>query len=204
PGPALPVPRRLRPAGRGLRDPPHHAPGPRRQNQCRRLRVVLLLPPPRGDPHARLDRGPEPRRHHHRHQPRQDQDPAQPRTTPPDRETPRAPGLSTPPVPRLGWWFTAGPRARTANTRADPGRPEPGAPLRPARCAGRRPDAGARPGARRASPPWARCRSQRRPPVPPPAGRAPALTAGLTDESPAARARRASPACMRRGHSGPP
>src|ERR1019366_5982898 len=90
---------------------------------------------------------------------------------------------------------TAGPRARTANTRADPGRPEPGAPLRPARCAGRRPDAGARPGARRASPPWARGRSQRRPPVPPPAGRAPALTAGLTDESPAARARRASPAC---------
>jgi len=46
-----------------------------------------LVPPPRGDPHAGLDRSPEPRRHHHRHQPRQNQNPAQPRTTPPTRVT---------------------------------------------------------------------------------------------------------------------
>ena len=44
-----------------------------------RLRPALLLPPPGRDPPVGLDAGPEPRRHHHRMEPRQDEGPAQPR-----------------------------------------------------------------------------------------------------------------------------
>ena len=48
--PALPLGRRLRPARLSLRGAPRDPPGRRRQDQRRRLRVVLFLPPSRGDP----------------------------------------------------------------------------------------------------------------------------------------------------------
>src|SRR5689334_15415508 len=45
-----------------------------------RLRAVVLVPSSDRDPPAGLDPGPEPRRHHHRLEQGQTQDPAQPRT----------------------------------------------------------------------------------------------------------------------------
>ena len=64
--PALPVPGRLRAAGRGLRSSPRHPSGRRRRNQRSKLRVVLLFSPSRGNSPVGLDRCTEPGRHHHR------------------------------------------------------------------------------------------------------------------------------------------
>ena len=51
--------------------------------------LCSLVPPPGGNPPVGLDPGPEPRRHHHRLEQRQDQGAPQPRTTRPSRVTPR-------------------------------------------------------------------------------------------------------------------
>ena len=59
-------------------------------DQRQRLRSTLLLPPSGRDPPVGLDPGPEPRRHHHRVEPGQDQGPAQPRTPGPPGVTPPA------------------------------------------------------------------------------------------------------------------
>jgi uncharacterized protein DUF222 len=84
-GSALPVPGRLRPARRWLRSPPPDPQSRRREDLGVGLRAVLHLPPPGGNPPVGLDRGPEPRRHHHRLEQGQNQDPPQPRTTCPSR-----------------------------------------------------------------------------------------------------------------------
>ena len=68
--PALPVPRRLRPARRRLRGPPSDPQGGRRQDQRPGLRVVLHLSPSSCHSPDGLDRRAEPRRHHHRLEPR--------------------------------------------------------------------------------------------------------------------------------------
>jgi len=67
--------RELHPARLVLRDPPHHPPVPRRQDQRHRLHPHLLAPPPHHHPPRRLDPHPEPRRHLEQ---RPHQDPAQP------------------------------------------------------------------------------------------------------------------------------
>ena len=90
----LPAAGRLQPARVGLRGPPRQAQGQRRQDQHQRLRPALFLPPPGCHPPVGLDPGPEPRRHHHRLEPRQDQGAAQPRS-------PGPPGV-TAPGPVLG------------------------------------------------------------------------------------------------------
>ncbi len=87
---ALPVGRRLQPARQRLRGPPRQAQEERRQDQHQRLRSALFLPPPGHDPPAGLDPGPEPRRHHHRLEPRQNQGPPQPRPSGRHRVTPPA------------------------------------------------------------------------------------------------------------------
>ena len=79
-GPALPVGRAMRPARRRLPGAPHQAQGQRRGDLRQGLRAPVLVPPPDRDPPVGLDPGPEPRRHHHRLEQGQDQDPAQPRT----------------------------------------------------------------------------------------------------------------------------
>ena len=68
--PALPVGRRMPPARLRLRSPPRQAQEERRQDQHQRLRAAVFLPP--SDRHSQmgLDPGPEPRRHHHRLEPR--------------------------------------------------------------------------------------------------------------------------------------
>jgi len=86
--PALPVDRRLRPARRRLRSPSPHPQGRRRQDQRSRLYSILHLPPPGGHPPDGLDRRPEPRRHHHRLEPRQNQNPPQPQPASRHRVTP--------------------------------------------------------------------------------------------------------------------
>ena len=88
-GPALPVPRWLRPARRRLRDPPPDPQGGRRQDLRQGLRPVLHLPPPGRDPPVGLDRRAQPRRHHHRLEQRQNQDPPQPQPPGPARVTTR-------------------------------------------------------------------------------------------------------------------
>ena len=88
-GPALPVGRRLPPARRGLRGPPRQAQGRRRPHQRHRLRAAVLLPPPGVHPPLGLDPGPEPRRHHHRLEPRPHQSPPQPQPPSKSRVTPR-------------------------------------------------------------------------------------------------------------------
>ena len=70
------------------------------------LHPVLHLPPPGRDPPQRLDRRPEPRRHHHRLEQGQDQDPPQPQPTtarppgPGEPPGPEGPGAVRPPGPR--------------------------------------------------------------------------------------------------------
>ena len=75
------------PAG-GMRGAPCQAQEERRQDQRSRLCSTVLVSPPGGDPPVGLDPGPEPRRHHHRLEPGQDQGPAQPQPTCPSRVTP--------------------------------------------------------------------------------------------------------------------
>ena len=87
--PALPVGRRLPPARQRLRSPPRQAQEERRQDQHQRLRAPVLVSPSDRDPQMGLDPGPEPRRHHHRLEPRQNQGPPQPRPTRPARVTTR-------------------------------------------------------------------------------------------------------------------
>ena len=82
------------PASR-VRGPPRAAQEERRQDQHQRLRPAVFLPPPGRDPPVGLDAGPEPRRHHHRLEQRQDQGPAQPQPT---RITGPGPG-----IPGPGW-----------------------------------------------------------------------------------------------------
>jgi hypothetical protein len=59
-GPALPVPRRLRPARGRLRGPPPAAPQGRLTDQRKRLRPVLFLSPPGCHSPVGLDRSPQP------------------------------------------------------------------------------------------------------------------------------------------------
>ena len=68
--PALPLDRRLRPARRRLRGAPSHPQGRRRQDQRPGLYSILHVPPPGRDPPDGLDRRAQPRRHHHRMEPR--------------------------------------------------------------------------------------------------------------------------------------
>ena len=58
------------------------------KTSTKELRPSMLVPPPGHDPPAGLDPGPEPRRHHHRLEPRQNHGPAQPQPTCPPRVTP--------------------------------------------------------------------------------------------------------------------
>ena len=88
---------RLQPARLGMPGPPRQAQGQRRPDQRPRLCSTLLVSPPGSDPPVGLDPGPEPRRHHHRLEPGQDQGPAQPQPTRPDRV-----GVFMP-TPRLRW-----------------------------------------------------------------------------------------------------
>ena len=67
---ALPVGRGLPPARQRLRSPPREAQEERRKDQHQRLRPAVLLPPSDRHPQMGLDPGPEPRRHHHRLEPR--------------------------------------------------------------------------------------------------------------------------------------
>ena len=97
--PALPVGRRLRPARRRLPGPPRPAQGQRRTHQRHRLHPPVLLPPPGRHPPLGLDPGPEPRRHHHRLEPRPHQGPAQPQPARPRRVTPRPAGGIAPAPP---------------------------------------------------------------------------------------------------------
>ena len=71
--PALPVDRRLRPARRRLRSAPPDPQGRRRQDQRPGLYSILHVPPPGSGASDGLDRRAQPRRHHHRMEPRQDQ-----------------------------------------------------------------------------------------------------------------------------------
>ena len=96
---------RVQPARQCVRSAPCQAQGQRRQDQHQRLRAPVPVPPPGRDPPVGLDPGPEPRRHHHRVEPRQDQGPAQPRPARPPRVSP------------LGPLITAG-RAAGSQTRA--------------------------------------------------------------------------------------
>ena len=98
PRPALPLGRRLQPARVGLRGAPRQAQGQRRQDQPQRLCSTVLVPPPGRDPPVGLDPGPEPRRHHHRVEPGQDQGPAQPRPPGPPGVTPGPPTTAAAPL----------------------------------------------------------------------------------------------------------
>ena len=100
--PALPVGRAVQPARGGVPGPPRQAQGQRRQDQRPGLCSTVLVPPPGGDPPVGLDPGPEPRRHHHRLEPGQDQGPAQPQPTRPGRVRPgHAPRGSA----QSRWWY---------------------------------------------------------------------------------------------------
>ena len=85
----LPVGRKVQSARRGLPGPPRQAQGQRRQDQRSGLCSIVLVPPSGGDPPVGLDAGPEPRRDHHRVEPRQDQGAAQPQPTRPAGVIPR-------------------------------------------------------------------------------------------------------------------
>ena len=87
-GQALPVGRKVQPARGGVPGAPRQAQGQRRQDQRQRLRAPVLVPPPGRDPPVGLDPGPEPRRHHHRLEPGQNEGPAQPQPTRPGRVKP--------------------------------------------------------------------------------------------------------------------
>jgi hypothetical protein len=85
PGQALPVPRLLeRP--RRLPGPPPDPPGGRRAHLAGQLLPGVQVPPPDRHPSVGLETHRQPRRHHHRHQPRRPC-PAQPLTTRPGRMT---------------------------------------------------------------------------------------------------------------------
>ena len=74
----------------------------RRQDQRPRLCSIVLVSPPGRDPPVGLDPGPEPRRHHHRVEPGQNQGPAQPQPARPGRvRTGHAPRGSA----QSRWWY---------------------------------------------------------------------------------------------------
>ena len=91
-GQALPMGGRLQPARVGVRGPPRPAQEERRQDQHQGLCIALFLPPPDRYSPVGLDPGPEPRRHHHRVEPGQDQGAQKPQPSNQDRVTPREPG----------------------------------------------------------------------------------------------------------------
>ena len=87
--PALPMGRKMQQARLRMRSPPRQAQEERRQDQYSRLCSIVLVPPPGCHPQVGLDPGPEPRWHHHRLEPGQNEGPAQPQPTRPAGVTPR-------------------------------------------------------------------------------------------------------------------
>ena len=87
--PALPVGRPVPPARQRVPGAPRPAQGQRRPHQRQRLRPAVLVPPPGRHPPVGLDPGPEPRRHHHRMEPGQDQSPPQSQPAGQHRVAPR-------------------------------------------------------------------------------------------------------------------